>query len=333
MYKQFALTIAISVLLSAFNALSLTPALCAMLLKPHQADAGAAREVLRRLQQSVRPHHQRLRRASRDPGATVDPDDRRSSPWWSSAPAFSAARSPPDSSPRRTRESSASTSSSRPAASLERTSEVLEQVEQILAKTEGVESYQTIGGYGVVTNTYQPNFGTIFVRLKPWEERHERGAEGEGHHGDAAAAVRRHSRGDRLPVQHPDDLRLRRLGGIQFPAAGSQRHDDACSSSASRRESSWPRRASGRSWQLFTSFDPNYPQVKVELDREKARTLGVPVNEVFQAMSAALGGSYVNDFNRFGRLYPRLRAGGGRLPAEARGHRRDLRAQPRPPTR
>src|SRR4029434_8842074 len=54
---------------------------------------------------------------------------------------------------------------------------------------------------------------------------------------------------------------------------------------------------------LFTSFDPNYPQVKVELDREKARSLGVPVNEVFQALSAVLGGSYVNDFNRFGRLY------------------------------
>ena len=54
---------------------------------------------------------------------------------------------------------------------------------------------------------------------------------------------------------------------------------------------------------MFTSFDPNYPQVKVELDREKARTLGVPVNEVFNALSTVLGGSYVNDFNRFGRLY------------------------------
>src|SRR4029079_16337563 len=53
---------------------------------------------------------------------------------------------------------------------------------------------------------------------------------------------------------------------------------------------------------LFTSFDPNYPQVKVDLDREKARTLGVPVNEVFQPMSTAMGGAFVNDFTRFGRL-------------------------------
>src|SRR5262249_25866684 len=54
---------------------------------------------------------------------------------------------------------------------------------------------------------------------------------------------------------------------------------------------------------VFTSFDPNYPQVKVDLDREKARTLGVPVNDVFQAMSTTMGGAFVNDFNRFGRLY------------------------------
>src|SRR5204863_9053382 len=58
-----------------------------------------------------------------------------------------------------------------PGASLARTSEVLKQVEEILGKTEGVESYQTIGGYGVVTNTYQSNYGTLFARLKPWEER------------------------------------------------------------------------------------------------------------------------------------------------------------------
>jgi HAE1 family hydrophobic/amphiphilic exporter-1 len=54
---------------------------------------------------------------------------------------------------------------------------------------------------------------------------------------------------------------------------------------------------------IFTSFDPRYPQVKVELDREKARKLGVPIDEAFQALSASLGGSYVNDFNRFGRLF------------------------------
>src|SRR4029450_7068802 len=58
-----------------------------------------------------------------------------------------------------------------PGASLERTSAVQEKVEAILAKTAGVDSYNTIGGYGILTSSYQPNFGSFFVRLKPWEER------------------------------------------------------------------------------------------------------------------------------------------------------------------
>src|SRR6185295_14934527 len=59
-----------------------------------------------------------------------------------------------------------------PGASLVRTGEVLSEVEKIITNTAGVDSFSTIGGYGVVTSTYQPNFGTIFVRLKPWDERH-----------------------------------------------------------------------------------------------------------------------------------------------------------------
>ncbi len=76
---------------------------------------------------------------------------------------------------------------------------------------------------------------------------------------------------------------------------------------------------------VFTSFDPNYPQVKVELDREKARTLGVPVNEVFQTMSTAMGGAFVNDFNRFGRLYRVYVQAESEDRLKSRRHRKDLR--------
>jgi len=72
---------------------------------------------------------------------------------------------------------------------------------------------------------------------------------------------------------------------------------------------------------IFTSFDPRYPQVKVEMDREKARKLGVPINEAFQALASSLGGSYVNDFQPLRAPLPRVRPGRGRLPPQARGHR------------
>ena len=79
---------------------------------------------------------------------------------------------------------------------------------------------------------------------------------------------------------------------------------------------------------LFTSFDPNYPQVKVELDREKARSLGVPINEVFQAMSAVLGGTLRQRLQPVRPPLPRLCPGRGRLPPEAVGHRGRVRPQP-----
>ncbi|HTM10979.1 MAG TPA: efflux RND transporter permease subunit, partial [Verrucomicrobiae bacterium] len=190
-----------------------------------------------------------------------------------------------------------------PAASLERTSRVLAQVEQILLKTEGIDSFTTIGGYGLVTSTYQPNFGTFFVRLKPWDERksealHVRGIMTSlqpkfakipeavifpfniptisGFGASAGFNFLLQDRSGTLSVQQLGDL------SRQFLDAARKRPELA---------------------NLFTSFDPRYPQVKVDLDREKARKLGVPVNEVFQALSAVMGGSYVNDFNRFGRLY------------------------------
>ena len=171
MYKQFALTIAISVLLSAFNALSLTPALCAMLLKAPRPMRGPLGAFFRGFNKVfdvtttgyVSTSRLLVRRSfitivivagvalgaglfARAIPAGFIPDEDQG--------IFGVNVQLP------------------PGASLERTSDVLKEVEEILAKTEGIESYQTVGGYGLVTNTYQPNYGSLFARLKPWEERH-----------------------------------------------------------------------------------------------------------------------------------------------------------------
>jgi len=190
-----------------------------------------------------------------------------------------------------------------PGASLERTSEVLKRVESILAKTEGIESYQTIGGYGLVTNTYQPNYGSLFARLHPWEER-----KGEALHvkGIMAGLQRQFAA---IPEAVIFSFNIPTLSGFGAASGFNFLIQDRSGSMSVEELGEQTRKfltaARGRPelGNVFTSFDPNYPQVRVELDREKARTLGVPVNEVFQAMAAAMGGSYVNDFNRFGRLY------------------------------
>jgi HAE1 family hydrophobic/amphiphilic exporter-1 len=190
-----------------------------------------------------------------------------------------------------------------PAASLERASAVLAQVEEILGRTEGVDSYATIGGYGVVTSTYQPNFGTIFVRLHPWEERH-----GEALHVRGIMATLQRELAA-IPEAIAFPFNIPTISGFGASAGFNFLLQDRSGtlSVAQLGEQSRAFLAAARQrpelGNLFTSFDPTYPQVKVDLDRDKVRKLGVPVNDVFQAMAAALGGAYVNDFNRFGRLF------------------------------
>src|SRR6058998_748298 len=171
MYQQFALTIAISVLLSAFSALSLSPALAAMLLKPARAPRGPLGVFFRGFNRVfdtattgyIGLAQHLIRRGvitiviigvvilgagligRQLPAGFIPEEDQGLLGVNVQLP---------------------------PGASLERTGAVLTRVEQIVAATAGVDSFATIGGFGLVTNTYQPNFGTVLVRLKPWEERH-----------------------------------------------------------------------------------------------------------------------------------------------------------------
>jgi len=302
MYKQFALTIAISVLLSAFNALSLTPALCALLLKEPKPMRGPLGVFFRGFNKvfdvttNGYVHVSRLliRRSivtigivgvvilgagilARAIPAGFIPDEDQG--------IFGVNVQLP------------------PGASLARTSEVLKKVEEILAKTEGVESYQTIGGYGVVTNTYQPNYGSLFARLKPWEERHGEELHVKGIMAGLQKQFAAIPEGVIFPFNIPTLSGFGAASGFNFliqDRSGSMKVEELGEQAHSFIAAGRQRPELGN---LFTSFDPNYPQVKVDLDREKARTLGVPVNEVFQTMSTAMGGAFVNDFNRFGRLY------------------------------
>ena len=302
MYQQFALTIAISVLLSAFNALSLSPALCALFLrapKPRRGllgkfFGGFNRGFDRMTKGYVSGSRLLVRRAwltivivavvaagaglfgSALPAGFVPEEDQG---------VFSVNVQLP------------------PGSSLELTSGVLAKIEAILAKTEGVDSYNAIGGYGILTSSFQPNFGSFFVRLKPWEERHSEALHVRGVMATLQAELSRIPDAVAFPFNVPTISGFGAASGFNFmlqDRSGTLTVQQLGEQAQGFMEAARKRPELAN---LFTSFNPNYPQVKVELDREKARKLGVPVNEVFQAMSAVLGGSYVNDFNRFGRLF------------------------------
>ena len=302
MYQQFALTIAISVLLSAFNALSLSPALCAMFLRAPKPGRGLLGKFFggfnrgfdRVTKGYVSGSRLLVRRAwltivivaavavgaglfgSALPSGFVPEEDQG---------VFSINVQLP------------------PGSSLELTSRVLAKIEAILAKTEGVDSYNAIGGYGILTSSFQPNFGSFFVRLKPWEERHTEALHVRGVMATLQSQLSRIPEAVAFPFNVPTISGFGAATGFNFmlqDRSGTLTVQQLGEQAQRFMEAARKRPELAN---LFTSFDPRYPQVKVELDREKARKLGVPVNEVFQAMSAVLGGSYVNDFNRFGRLF------------------------------
>jgi HAE1 family hydrophobic/amphiphilic exporter-1 len=302
MYQQFALTIAISVLLSAFSALSLSPALSVMLLKPARPARGPLGAFFRGFnwvfERTTGGYIGVTRLLVRRAVLTIVI----LAAVVVGVGLFGRAL-PAGFIPEEDQGLLGVNVQLPPGASLERTSAVLRKVEDILAGLDGVESYQTIGGYGAVTSTYQPNFGSIFVRLKPWDERH-----GEALHVRGIMA-----RLQRELVQIPEAIafpfNVPTISGFGASAGFNFLLQDRSGTMSVEELGAQTRtflaaaRERPELATLFTSFDPTYPQIKVELDREKARTLGVPVNEVFQAMSTAMGGSYVNDFNRFGRLY------------------------------
>ncbi|HXV78728.1 MAG TPA: efflux RND transporter permease subunit, partial [Candidatus Binatia bacterium] len=302
MYQQFALTIAISVLLSAFNALSLSPALCAMFLKPPKPARGPLGKFFGGFnwlfERSTNAYIGVTRLLVRRAFLTI---------LIIAAVAVGAgifgSRLPAGFIPEEDQGIFGVNVTLPPAASLERTSNVLTQVEQILSKTEGVDSFSTIGGYGVVTSTYQPNFGTIFVRLKPWDDRHSEALHVRGIMAGLQPQLAKISEAVIFPFNIPTISGFGASAGFNFllqDRSGSLSVQQLGDFSRQFLDAARKRPELAN---LFTSFDPRYPQVKVDLDREKARKLGVPVNEVFQALSAVMGGSYVNDFNRFGRLF------------------------------
>jgi multidrug efflux pump subunit AcrB len=189
-------------------------------------------------------------------------------------------------------------------AALQRTDEVLKEVEAIVGKTEGVRSAVGIAGMNILNSLNFPNCALMFIGLKPWEERKSP----ELH---ASALARRWNKefqaipGARALAFGPPPLpgygnvsgftmQLQdRTGGTMEQLAGFVQQLTAAATK---------RPEIGR---ISTTFNPATPQVKVELDREKARTLGVPVDSVFATLQTYLSGLYCE---RLRAVWPRIQS-------------------------
>src|SRR5438132_1071209 len=299
LYRQFALTIAVSVALSALNALTLTPALCALLLRP----TGAARQ-----RWLARVWNASFARLTNGYDWTVQHVVRRSAlavlvlVLLSGAGYLLLRRVPTGFAPTEDQGYLVVNVQLPDAASLERTDAVVRQIEQTLLATPGVETVVAIGGRSLVTGVNGPNVASLFPRLTPWSGRKSADLQA-----DAILARLRARLGaiqDAVVVVFPPAPipGISSGGGFQFElqSVGGGSLEDL---DASARKIMEGARQRPEVTTMFTAFRAGVPQLDAQVDRTKAKALGVPLSDVFASLQIYLGSLYVNDFNAFGRVY------------------------------
>jgi HAE1 family hydrophobic/amphiphilic exporter-1 len=300
--KQFAFTIAISVLLSAFNALTLSPALAALLLRPRKESKGIFARVFgsfnRVFDKATRGYvnlsHALIRKAIVTvlilAGFTV-------------ASGLLGYRLPTSFLPTEDYGYMYVNVQLPPAASMERTDQALKKVEAILAKTAGVQYYTTISGFSNLSRVSASYQGYFFIALKPWAERTTAELQVQGIadtlNREMAAQVPEANCVAILPPAIPG---LGNAGGfsmyIQDRSGGTPEFLDQNLQNFLAAARKRPELAN-----VISQFNSSVPQIYADVDRDKVLKQGVTVSDVYQTLQAYLGGLYLNQFNRFGRQW------------------------------
>ncbi|HYP75400.1 MAG TPA: multidrug efflux RND transporter permease subunit [Polyangiaceae bacterium] len=308
-YRQFALTIAISTVISAFNSLTLSPALAAVLLRGHDVPKDLPTRFLdRSLGWLFRPFNRFFDAAAKGYVGVVRRLLRRSGMalfaygGLLALTYFGFAKVPTGFVPTQDKQYLVSFAQLPDAASLDRSDDVIRRMSKLALETEGVEHAIAFPGLSIAGLNNTPNAGIVFVGLKPFEERKSKNL-----YGPAIAATLNQKfaqiqdafvavfppppvqglgtiGGFKLYVEDRADLGLDELyeNTQKLLSAGYQTPELAG---------------------LFSGYQVNVPQLFADLDRTKAKSRGIAVTDVFETMQAYLGSLYVNDFNRFGRTF------------------------------
>jgi hydrophobic/amphiphilic exporter-1 (mainly G- bacteria), HAE1 family len=298
LYQQFAVAVAVSMVISAVNALTLSPALCAVLLRHHAGPKIAPiRMVLGAIDYARDGYAAIAKRLVRVaflsilvvgaflalnawlfkviPGGFLPSEDQG---------AFFVEAQLPE------------------GASVNRTAIVAERVEKLLADIPGVADISTVVGYSTLDGLSKSNSAYFIVLLKPFEERTGAGEDV----GSIIAKVRAEGAGVReaniIPFNVPPIIGLGTSGGFEYQLLDLQGGDPA-DLAAVARSMIFAANQNPLLTGVFTTYSASTPQLYLDIDRDKVQTLGIQLTDVFGALQATLGGYYVNDLNLFGRTW------------------------------
>ena len=298
LYKQFALTIACSVGISTLNALTLSPALCAVFLRPEPGRQGW--------------FFTKFNRAFDRTGVAYERWGKLLTTRWKAVVAvfvgllgvtYVSFRVVPTAFVPDEDQGYVIVNIQGPeGSSLERTTEVVDQVETILRATPGVASLLTFGGVSFVTGTTASNAATVLPIFEPWSRRRSPDLKLEAILANMRPRLAAISGATVAAFNPPSVQGVGSTGGFQFELqelGGESLQTLAKLTQEMVGRGNQQPELSG----LFSSFRASTPQLYVELDRTKAKTLGIPITDVFSTLQTYLGALYVNDFNKFGRVY------------------------------
>jgi hydrophobic/amphiphilic exporter-1 (mainly G- bacteria), HAE1 family len=300
LYQQFAVTIAISVIISAFNALSLSPALAALLLRPKQPSTGALRKFFdwfnRVFGRATDGYVNLSRTLIRKSGLTVA-----ALLLFGVVAVFFGAKLPSGFLPDEDQGYVYVNLQLPNSASLERTDKAAREIEDILAKTPGVQYTTSVIGFSLLSYIQTSYNAFFFVTFKPWSDRNQ-SEELQAIKQRLNQQLTRLPQGAAISFSPPAIPGVGTSGGFTFVLEDRGGNDipylagnvDKFLAAARKR----PEIAG-----INTSFLPSVPQQFVEVDRDKALKQGVPIADVYTSLQAFMGGIFINYFNRFGRQW------------------------------
>jgi multidrug efflux pump subunit AcrB len=298
LFQQFAVAVSVSMVISAINALTLSPALCAIVLKPHH---GPKTGIMGRISRGID--------AARDGYTTVAGALARRSilglallvgALVITGGLFRAV--PSGFLPSEDQGSFIVETRLPEGASVNRTQAAQREVERMLAELPGVESVTSVTGFSILDGITKSNAAFALVSMEEFAERttEETSVFAAIARGDGAGRGHSRGAGDRLqPAAHRGPRSAARASSCSCstPRAAAPRN-------LPRRPAACLRRQPGSAPSgVYTTFSADSPQLFLDIDRERLYALGIPVSDVFAALQSTLGSSYVNDFNLFGRAW------------------------------
>jgi HAE1 family hydrophobic/amphiphilic exporter-1 len=297
LFRQFAVAVSVSMLISAINALSLSPALCSILLRPGHTTRGPMSYVLGAIDRVTHGYTAVVRRLVRlavlslalivavvlasgflfkiTPTGFLPDEDQ--------GALFAVLQLPEG-------------------ASQNRTAAAAAQAETILQQEPSIAGLLTVVGYDFINAVAASNKAFFVAQLKPYDERTEASQSAQSIIGRLRGQLATLQGAVALPLNLPPIIGLGSTGGFQYVLEALQGQPPSQIAATMRGliiEANQQPQLTG----VFSTFSADTPQIYLDIDRDKAQTLGIEIADIFNALQATLGGYYVNDFNLFGRTW------------------------------